>query len=172
MRPTVKAAGVGVFGFGLVLAIIGILLFVAPSRIGGIDVAMPWLAAVTAYMWGALRPGIAQSIAAFALGLAQDYISGGPLGPFALGFVVIYGVAALQRDALAGQTAAAAWLGFALAVIAGAIAAWIVGWVGLGRPPGFMALASQAVLTIVVGALAARLLGGFGSVGVANAERA
>lgn len=161
MRVATRVSpGLNLLG-GLVIGVIGVILWTAQARVGGVDLPMPWVILVPAYLWGALQPSVQASAASFALGLFQDLVSGGPLGPFALACLIAYSAAALQRDALAGQSRMAVWIGFAIATLSAAIGCWLVAWAGLGFRPGLSALFWQAVVTIAIAPLIARLLGGF-----------
>lgn len=161
MRMAVRPSpGLNLAG-GLLIGVIGVIIWTAQARVGPIDAPMPWIILVPAYMWGALQPSVQASVAAFALGLFQDFVGGGPLGPFALACLVAYGAGALQREALAGQSRAAVWIGFGVATFIAAAASWFTAWAGLGFPPSIGALFWQAVATVAVGPFIARLLGGF-----------
>jgi rod shape-determining protein MreD len=178
---------VAFFG-ALSFAVLGALIYSAPIGIGGLDVPMPWLPLLPVFFWGLLRPDLMRAVAAFAVGMFQDFVSGGPLGIWALTYLIAFAAVASQRDALAGQSASAVWIGFALFVLLAAIVAYAAGWVssrflpspaleGLGldpsvvserdiRPgPAFAPLLLEAAMTAILGPLAARALGGFGRIG-------
>ncbi len=176
------------FAGGLAFAALGALLYSAPVGIGGIDVPMPWLPLLPVFFWGLLRPDLARAIAAFCVGLFQDLVSGGPLGVWALAYLVAFAVVAPQRDALAGQSRSAVWIGFAIFVVLAGVVAYAAGWLasrfrpapeleGLGLDPSVVLtgdihpgpalapLALEALATMLLGPLAARALGGFARIG-------
>jgi rod shape-determining protein MreD len=149
---------------------------------------MPWLPLLPVFFWGLLRPDLLRAVAAFGIGLFQDLVSGGPTGLWALTYLVAFAAIAPQRDALAGQSASAVWIGFALFVVFAAVTAYLAGWLasrfggapaleGLGvdtgataerviRPgPALRPLLLEAAVTALLGPLAARALGGFGRIG-------
>lgn len=178
---------VAFFG-ALSFAIIGALIYAAPLGVARFDAPMPWLPLLPVFFWGLLRPDLLRAVSAFAIGLFQDIVSGGPLGVWALTYLVAFAVIAPQRDALAGQTPSAVWIGFALFVGLAAVTAYGAGWLasrfrpepmleGLGIDPAVMlerdirpgpALAPlllEGAMTALLGPLAARALGGFGRIG-------
>jgi rod shape-determining protein MreD len=176
------------FAGGVSFAVLGALIYSAPIGIGGVDAPMPWLALLPVFFWGLLRPDLMRAVAAFGVGLFQDLVSGGPLGVWAIAYLVAFAVVAPQREALAGQSSAAVWIGFALFVVLAGVAAYAAGWLasrfvpspeleGLGieasvllerdiRPgPAVAPLLLEAGMTALLGPIAARALGGFASIG-------
>lgn len=176
------------FAGGLAFAVLGALVYAAPVGVAGFHPPMPWLPLLPVFFWGLLRPDLMHAVAAFVVGLFQDLVSGGPLGVWALTYLVAFAAIAPQRDALAGQSSTAVWIGFAMFVALAAVTAYGAGWLasrfrpapaleGLGldpsallagdiRPgPGFAPLVLEAAVTVLLGPLAARALGGFARVG-------
>ncbi len=113
LRGHDRVAFFGALSFG----ILGALIYAAPIGLGGIDVPMPWLPLLPVFFWGLLRPDLGRAVSAFAIGLFQDFVSGGPLGLWAITYLVAFAAIAPQRDALAGQSASAVWIGFAMFVL-------------------------------------------------------
>jgi rod shape-determining protein MreD len=184
LRMHERLAYLGALGFG----VIGALLYAAPLRFGGVDIPAPWLPLIPVYFWALLRPDLARAASAFAIGLFQDFVSGGPLGVWALTYLIAFAVLAPQREAFSGQTGGAVWIGFSLFVVIAAVTAFAAGWLGtrfhsapnleglgldpsvLGerdiRPgPAVVPLISEAFVTMLIGPLAARALGGFSRIG-------
>jgi rod shape-determining protein MreD len=172
----------------LAFAVAGALLYAAPVNFAGVDVPMPWLPLLPVFFWGLLRPNLPRVGAAFAVGLLQDLVSGGPLGVWALAYLVAFAVVAPQRDALAGQSPGAVWIGFALFVVLAGIVAYAAAALssrfrpplvleGLGLDPSVIGqrdihpwpavrpLVLEAVMTVLLGPFAARVLGGFERIG-------
>jgi rod shape-determining protein MreD len=172
----------------LAFAAFGALIYAAPVSFAGLDIPMPWLPLLPVFFWGLLRPGLPSAVTAFAVGLFQDLVSGGPLGLWALAYLVAFALVAPQRDALAGQSPGAVWIGFALFVLLTGVVAYAAGLLasrfnpapvleGLGlhpsvenerdiRPgPALVPLALEALTTMLLGPLAARALGGFERIG-------
>ena len=93
------------------------------SFLGGI-MPPPLFALMPVYFWCLVRPDLMPPSAAFAVGLAEDMLSGGPPGVWALSFLVCYAVVDRQRDAFAGLAGYGAVLGFAAAVLVASAVAY------------------------------------------------
>ncbi len=92
------------------------------SFFGGI-VPPPLLALMPVYFWCLVRPDLMPPSAAFAVGLAEDLLSGGPPGVWALSFLICYAIVDRQRDTFAGLAGYGAILGFAaVMLVASAVA--------------------------------------------------
>ncbi len=156
--PLTRAfAYAGALGF----ALFGIMLYAAPTSVGPFSLPTPWLAFMPVFVWAARRPTTTACVLSFCLGLAQDSLTGGPLGPWAAGFLMGYAFAASQRDALENQSTFAAWIVYAVAVASVAAGAGAVASIALGAPPALGALVWQMLVTIVLGPVVAHLFGGW-----------
>lgn len=173
---------------GVAFAILGAMIYAAPGRVAGFDAPMPWLGLLPVFFWGVLNPDLMRGVTAFALGLFQDLISGGPLGVWALAFLVGFIIVSRQREALLGQSVEAIWIGYVVFVVGAAVVAYASGWLssqfrpgpeleGLGLDPSvlgerdlkagpaFAPLLLEATATALIGPIAARALGGFARIG-------
>jgi len=100
-------------------AILGTLIANLPlSLLGGI-VPPPLLGLMAIYFWSLVRPDLMPPFWAFAIGVLEDLLSGGPPGVWAVAFITTYAVIDRQRDMFAGLSGLGAIVGFATA---GAIA--------------------------------------------------
>jgi rod shape-determining protein MreD len=122
------------------------------SLLGGL-VPAPLLALVPVYFWCLVRPDLMTPIVAFAIGLAEDLLSGGPPGIWTLAFVLTYGLVARQRDSFAGLSGLAAVLGFAAAsAVACSIAYLTVAALVLlsgGHLPPTMPILGELAMTVL-----------------------
>jgi rod shape-determining protein MreD len=98
------------FLLGLLLAVLSFVPYGSPE----LSVIMPSLTLPLVYYWTLYRPEAMPTAAAFAIGLWQDILVGGPLGLMALLLVVTRGAVENQRQILLTQPFAVGWLGFAL----------------------------------------------------------
>ena len=114
LRMHDRLAYFGALSFG----VLGALFYAAPLRFGGFDIPAPWLSLIPVYFWALLRPDLGRAATAFAIGLFQDFVSGGPLGVWALTYLVAFAVLAPQREAFSGQTGGAVWIGFSISTLA------------------------------------------------------
>jgi rod shape-determining protein MreD len=96
---------------------LGVIFSNLPVTMFGGLVPPPLLGFIPVYFWCLVRPDLMTPSAAFAIGVLQDVMSGGPPGIWTLSFVVAYAVIQRQRDAFAGLAGVAAVLGFATAML-------------------------------------------------------
>ncbi|MBM3554744.1 MAG: rod shape-determining protein MreD [Alphaproteobacteria bacterium] len=121
-----------------------------PIDIGLSAGVTPMLAVVATFYWSIYRPELLPTWAAFAIGLALDLVSGGPVGLTALLLVLIRAYVANERRVFLSRSFAVGWGGFALIAGAVSLIAWIAASAYYGqvmRPgPAFL----QVLLTIAV----------------------
>ncbi|MDA0368258.1 MAG: rod shape-determining protein MreD [Proteobacteria bacterium] len=129
------------------LALLFVLLTLAPYNFPGSAQLMPPLALMAVFHWGVYRPDLLPAPLAFVLGLLQDILSGGPLGMWAAMFFLVLVVMTYQRRFFLGKKFVVEWLGFALVTPVVFFAIWLIGsfYVGAFVDPG--ALVVQAVVT-------------------------
>ncbi len=147
---TARAARFGRNATPGLLTLALVFLTLLPFRVPNAALVMPPLALMAVYFWAIHRPDLLPAPAAFALGLFQDILSGGPPGLYAFGFLVLHAVLSSQRGFFLGRIFAMEWLGFALVAPAAFLTIWFLGSVYVGAivQPG--AVAVQAGLTIAM----------------------
>ncbi len=124
------------------------------SLLGGV-VPPPLLGLVPVYFWCLVRPDLMTPSAAFAIGLAEDVLSGGPPGVWTLAFVLTYALVARQRDSFAGLSGVVAVMGFAAAsAFACAVAYFTIAFLvvlapGPQRLPLVSPIVSELAMTVL-----------------------
>jgi len=140
-------------GFGL----FGILLGILPLRLDlGVSFT-PLFALMPIYFWGLFRPAILPSGAVFALGLAQDLLSGAPVGLHALAFMLAFALVVAQRPLFSQRLLQGAWFGFALTAAFATVAIWIVSSIYTGEPQSLLPVLAQWIASVIVYPMAANL---------------
>ena len=139
------------FGSNAVPGLITLLLVfigLVPLGIPHSGLVVPPLALIAVHYWGIYRPDLLPGLAAFAIGLFHDVLSGGALGLYAFIFLVVRAVMASQRRFFLGKPFLVEWWGFMLVASAAFIAEWVLAslYVGAFVRPGPLAI--QALLTI------------------------
>jgi rod shape-determining protein MreD len=150
----------------LLCGLLAVVLSNIPITLVGGLVPAPLLGLVPVYFWCLVRPDLMTPACAFAIGMLQDIMAGGPPGIWTLSFVVTYAVVARYRDAFAGLSGVAAVLGFATAALMTCGLAYVVTAALYHLPPLGPVLAEMAVTVLfyipgvfVIGALHHRLVG-------------
>ena len=127
----------------------------------------PLLGLIPVYFWCLVRPDLMTPAAAFAIGILQDVMSGGPPGIWTFSFVVGFAVIQRQRDAFAGLAGAAAVLGFATATLIVCATAYFVTAAYFWHLPPVGPIVGELAITVlfyvpgafVIGSLHRRLVG-------------
>lgn len=109
-----------------VIGVTLILLALLPFGVPHFAPVMPLLSVIAVYYWGVYRPDLLPAWAAFALGLAEDALSGGPLGLMALVLALVQAVCVSQRRFLAGAGFVVGWSGFILVAGGAALLIWAI----------------------------------------------
>jgi len=135
-----------------------ILVNLPVSLTGGLFPA-PMLALPAIYFWALVRPDLMSPFAVLFIGLLEDFLSGGPPGLWASGFLAAYALADRQREILAGLSGAIALFGFAAAMLLASATAYILTWIVYLRWPAFAPLLLASVITVMFYPLIALPLG-------------
>jgi rod shape-determining protein MreD len=141
------------------LAILGSLIANLPvSFLGGI-VPAPLLGLMPIYFWGLVRPDLMPPFWAFAVGLLEDMMSGGPAGVWTVSFIVTYALIDRQRDAFAGLSGLGAILGFATAAAVACASAYAVEAVWYWRVPPLAPVMGELAMSVIFYVPVAMFLG-------------
>ena len=135
-----------------------ILISLMPLSISGGMFTTPAFPLMAIYFWALNRPELMPPLAVFGLGLIQDLLTGGPLGLWALVYLVAYAFIDTQRLILISRVPHRIWIGFGLVMLVAALTAWAVGSLAYGQPVSPVRLAIQALISIAVYPVAGRLL--------------
>jgi rod shape-determining protein MreD len=129
--------------------LIGVVLSCMPISLSGGVVPPPLLGFMPVYFWGLIRPDLMTPAAVFAVGLAEDLLSGSPPGFWTLSFIASYAFVDRQRDSFAGLAGIGAILGFALAMLIAAAAAYLIAALSFWHWPPLTPLVLQVVVTVL-----------------------
>jgi rod shape-determining protein MreD len=138
----------------LVTGLIGVAIANIPISLLSGSVPSPLLALVPIYFWCLVRPDLMTPASVFAIGMAQDILSGGPPGVWTLSFVLTYALVARQRESFAGFSGLAAVVGFAAAATFACAAAYLtVAGLALlspdGRTPPLAPIVMELAMTVL-----------------------
>jgi rod shape-determining protein MreD len=126
------------------------VLSLVPLNLLGRWVSPPEIGIITAFFWAVYAPALFPPVAIFALGLVQDFGSGGPIGFWAVIYLAVYGFTLSQRVFFIGRSVLGVWLGFAAVTAIASIAIWLLASTIYNRwvPPGGIFM--QAMVTALV----------------------
>ncbi len=95
--------------FPFALALILVMAGMVPLRLPELSPIVPLLGLVAVYYWSIYRPDLMPGWAVFLLGLIQDLLSGGPIGVYALVFLLMSTAVGAQRRFLGTGSFAFVW---------------------------------------------------------------
>ncbi len=108
------------------VAVMVVIFTSLPFAVPGISAGGVAFAACTVFYWALFRPEAMPPGAAFAIGLVQDLIGGGPIGAMALTLLALSMIVEAQRRAFAGKSLMLIWFGFILIALPVSLLFWLV----------------------------------------------
>jgi rod shape-determining protein MreD len=96
-----------------------------------------------------MRPDLMPPLAAFTIGVLEDFFSGSPPGVWTMSIVVTYALVDRERDAFAGLAGIAAILGFGAATLVAGGVAYLVAAFIFGHLPPLGNIAMEIAMTII-----------------------
>jgi len=126
------------------------LVAATPTRLPDFDMIMPALPLIGLFYWSIFRPDLIGWLPAFALGLANDLISGTPLGVSSLLFLLVRGVTVSRRRFFLSRPFRIAWWGFSVAAVCASLAQWALLSVMFRQTMGIRAVGVEALMTILL----------------------
>lgn len=144
-----KALWPGVVGMTATLAL-SLLLHAVPSRVGSGPDLLPSLPLIALYIWSVRRPWFVSPPVLLLVGLLQDLLSGGPMGVWALAYLIGFGFGRMRDADGAGADVGPISVRFAVLALIAFGVAWAAGSVSIGAPVGLPALITEAALTILL----------------------
>jgi len=155
--PAARAGKLALLTLPFLVGLVCVLLsFVPVSAIFNADVA-PAFGLMAVYYWAVQRPDVFPPYAVFALGLLYDLLSAGPLGLWALVYVVIYGIVLTQRLLFVGRAFTLFWAGFLLAALVSGFFAWGLASLYFGQTLSPWPVLIQMAATVALFPLFAKL---------------
>lgn len=132
------------------IALLSVMIYVVPLTIGGMTIPMPLLPFMVIYYWSMTRPEFMPAPAIFLTGLFQDVLTGGPVGLWAMVYLLSTAIISTQTEVLAGRGRSALWAGFALAMVIASGLAWFIARIALGGAPSVGRLGTEMLITLLI----------------------
>lgn len=133
-----------------------LLSFVPFSRIFGVEIA-PAFGLIAVYYWAVQRPDVFPPYGVFAIGLFYDLLSAGPLGLWALVYLIIFGLVVSQRQLMIGRTFSLFWLGFLVSSVIAGFLGWVLASLYFGQVLSPAPVLVQMAATVALFPLFAKL---------------
>jgi rod shape-determining protein MreD len=133
------------------------LLALVPFRPLGAMIPAPDIVLAAVFYWAIFGPQFLPPWSVFALGLAQDFATGAPVGFWALIYLIAYGFTLSQRVFFIGRTGMGVWFGFVLVAFLTATVAWVLSSILFGRFVPVGPILFQTIVSVVVYPVASRV---------------
>ena len=117
--------------FPFALTLILVMGGVIPLRIPEFSPVVPLLGLISIYYWAIHRPDLMPGWAVFLLGLIQDLLGGGPIGIYALVFLLMVAAVGLLRRILATGSFTFVWVVFLPAAAGAFLLIWVLYYLNL-----------------------------------------
>lgn len=143
----------------ILTTIVAAVLAILPLRIPGYAALTPALALMAVFHWTVYRPDLLPSLALFAIGIAEDLLSGGLVGIGALTLLITRAVVLQTRRHFVGRSFPFVWAGFTLIAGGALLGLWALHCLLESRLLDPRITVFRMVLTIAVFPAASFLLG-------------
>ncbi|GJL96015.1 MAG: hypothetical protein DHS20C05_24200 [Hyphococcus sp.] len=110
----------------MLLGMIGVIILALPLRLFEGIGPTPIIPLVVVFFWSIYAPDYLPSVSVFFIGILQDLLTGGPLGLWAVVYLVTQFVVMSQRAYFHGREQKVVWLGFALVAGGVSLMVWLV----------------------------------------------
>ncbi|MEM8988661.1 MAG: rod shape-determining protein MreD [Pseudomonadota bacterium] len=139
-----------------IFGLLGALALAVPFRFFEGFAPTPLIPLFVVFFWSLYHPDYLPAPSVFLIGLAQDFLVGGPIGLWALVYLGVHGAVLTQREFFLGRTLGVVWTGFAFAATFAAVFAWIATSIYNGKTAVVSVLTTQMAVTILTYPLFAR----------------
>ncbi len=137
------------------------LVEMVPLDLSGLSLVMPNLLLASAFFWTVNRPDLLPSLALFILGTVHDLWVGGPLGLTPLALILMRAFVVSQQRILARRLFVISWWGFVIVATVFGLLSWALASLQTSQLLDPTAVAFQALLTVAIYPVLARLMAGF-----------
>lgn len=103
-----------------------ILMALVPLHISDLSAIVPALALIGVFFWSVHRPDLMPIWSVFLLGLVQDVLSGGVIGPGIVGLLVAHALVVWQHRFFLAASFAVIWSAFLLVAAAALTVTWLL----------------------------------------------
>lgn len=131
------------------LGLFGVFLLALPLRLAEGHIPTPLLPLVIVFFWSIYGPSYLPAASVFAIGLLQDFLSGGPLGLWPGVYLITQYIVLSQRSYFLGREQKVVWIGFAFAAAGAALILWLVMSLMSGMLLPVWSLLFQMAMTVI-----------------------
>lgn len=142
------------------LTLLLVLLFAAPMPLPNLGPIVPGVALLAVFHWSIYRPDLLPAPAVFAIGVLQDFLSGGVPGLSAVVLLGVRGVVGSQRRFFLGKSFLVIWWALLMVAVAAGAVTWLLTCLSEWRWVSPEPMVFRNLLTLVLYPVFARLFVG------------
>ncbi len=140
----------GLAVWAAVSIILSLMIYASPGRLAQGGSLMPMLPLITIFIWSSIRPRFMPPFVIFIVGLMQDLITGGPMGVWALAYVVALMIMRVREEDGAKREIGPIWFRFVGVVAIATFIAWCAGSLATGGPAAIRPMLVEAAATVLM----------------------
>ncbi|WP_429910981.1 rod shape-determining protein MreD [Glycocaulis sp.] len=130
---------------------LSLLAVAAPLRLPeGQGFPAPLFPLIALFVWSVRRPHFVPPWLIFIVGLFQDLLTGGPLGMWALSYLLAFAIARLRSTEPSAREFILLVARFSVMTGIASLVAWVTGSLSIGQPADPTSLVTEAVITLIV----------------------
>ncbi|GGH02004.1 hypothetical protein GCM10007420_17740 [Glycocaulis albus] len=130
---------------------LSLLAVAAPLRLPeGQGFPAPFFPLIALFVWSVRHPHFVPPWLIFITGLFQDLLTGGPLGMWALSYLLAFAIARLRSTEPSAREFILLIARFSVMTGIATLVAWIAGSLSIGQPADPTSLVTEAVITLIV----------------------
>ena len=134
----------------MLLGFLGVVLLAMPLRLFEGFAPTPILPLAIVFFWSIYAPDFMPPPGVFLIGLSQDLLNGGPIGLWAMVYLVTQYVVLSQRAYFLGREPKVVWIGFGFAAAAAGVMIWLIMSLLAGALLPVWGLIGQLAVTIAI----------------------
>lgn len=130
---------------------LSLLAVAAPLRLPeGQGFPAPLFPLIALFVWSVRHPRFVAPWLIFLIGLFQDLLTGGPLGMWALSYLLAFAIARLRSTEPSAREFILLVARFSVMTCIASLVAWTAGSLSIGQPADPTSLVTEAVITLIV----------------------
>lgn len=135
---------------GLTL-VLSLLAVAAPLRLPeGQSFPAPFFPLIALFIWSVRHPRFVPPWLIFITGILQDLLTGGPLGMWAIAYLLAFAIARLRSTEPSSREFVLLVARFSVMTAIATLIAWIAGSLSIGQPADPASLVTEGVITLIV----------------------
>ena len=133
-----------------VTIMVSLLFYATPARLTQATDLMPLLPLIALFLWSTIRPYFIPPIVIFVVGILQDLLTSGPMGVWALAYLVALTVMRVRKEDSTTRDLGPLWFRFVATTAIAVVVAWAGGSLAISGPAAIQPMAIEAAASILM----------------------